>query len=308
MKLTRRARPGALAGSDLLSPGVPLVHGEVHVAGVRVHLVQAGPDEGPLLILLHGFPESWFGWRRQFAGLSAAGFRVAAPTGRGYDLSDKPAGIGAYAIEHLTADVLGVIDELGRSAAYVVGHDWGGVVAWRLAALHPERVERLVIINAPHPKVFRRVLLTSARQFVRSTYVLFFQLPYLSETVLRSRDFRPLTRALQRTSRPGTFSEDDLAAYRQAWSRPGALTGMLNWYRAAARWPRRHASVPRVRVPTLLLWGARDAALGFELARPSIEQCDDGRLEVFDDATHWVHHEESAAVNRAIVSFFGAHA
>jgi epoxide hydrolase 4 len=284
---------------------VPLLHGDVFVGGVRLHLVQAGREDGPPVLLLHGFPESWLAWRRQFAELAAAGFRMTAPVGRGYDLSDKPAAIRDYAMSRLTADALGVLDALQASTACVVGHDWGGIIAWRLAALHPERVERLVVINAPHPDAFRRVLLTSPRQFVRSTYALFFQLPYLPEAVLRSRDHGTLVRALLRTSRPGTFSEADLAAYRQAWSRPGALTGMLNWYRAAARWP---GATPRVRVPTLLLWGARDAALGFELARRSIELCDDGRLEVLEDATHWVQHEESAAVNRAIVAFFGGQA
>ncbi len=286
--------------------GVALTQRHVLVDGLRLHVAQAGPEDGPLVLLLHGFPESWLAWRRQLPALARAGYWTWAPVGRGYDTSDKPASLFAYSTDRLAGDVVGLLNTAGRATAHVVGHDWGGVVAWRLAELHPERVERLVIINAPHPTVFRQTLLASPRQLVRSAYAAFFQLPLLPEAVLRARNFQALARGLERSSRPGTFSEADFAAYRQAWARPGALGGMLNWYRAALRAPPRYVTAPRIRVPTSVLWGVHDLALGTEMARPSVDLCDHGALTLFADATHWLQHEEGAAVNRAIVSFLGA--
>ncbi|HEV3343297.1 MAG TPA: alpha/beta hydrolase [Pirellulales bacterium] len=280
-------------------------HRSVTASGLNFHVATAGPEDGPLVILLHGFPELWFGWRHQIDFLADAGFCVWAPDQRGYNLSDKPPGAEAYAIDYLAADVVGLILAAGRERAILVGHDWGGAVVWHLAATMPERVERAVILNVPHPVVMLRHLKSNLRQVLRSWYMIFFQVPWLPDWWLGFNRGWPLARTLRRTSRPGTFSADDLAHYREAWSQPGAITAMLNWYRAAMRFSRRQAVGSRIHVPTLLIWGARDAFIGRETAQPSIDLCQNGRLEFIENATHWVQHEEASRVNELILQFLG---
>jgi epoxide hydrolase 4 len=274
----------------------------VSTNGIRLHVAEAGPAGGPPVILLHGFPESWYGWRHQFGPLAEAGYRVVVPDQRGYNLSDKPAGVAAYALDTLAADVLGLIDVLGTSRARLVGHDWGGIVAWWVATRHPDRVDRLAILNAPHPSVFRRRLLVDPAQLLRSWYVFTFQLPRLPEARLRRSNWKALAHALRASSRPGTFSDEDLACYRQAWSQPGAITSMIHWYRAALRYPAK-AKDPAVTVPTLLIHGVRDRFLGPNVLLASLQLCRDARYERFEDATHWVQHEEADRVNRMLLDF-----
>jgi pimeloyl-ACP methyl ester carboxylesterase len=276
----------------------------VQTNGVRLHVVEAGPDEGPPVMLLHGFPELWYGWRNQIGSLAEAGFRVIVPDQRGYNTSDKPAGVQAYRTDTLAADVAGLLDALGLARASVVGHDWGGAVAWWLALARPERVSRLGILNVPHPAVMRRHLTSSPRQMLRSWYVFFFQVPRLPERFLARDGFARLSRAV-RGGRRGTCTDEDLAVYREAWAQPGALTAMVNWYRAALR--SAGARLPRLRVgvETLVLWGARDRFLGSEMAGASAALCDHGRLERFEKATHWLQHDETDAVNDRLVRFLG---
>jgi len=280
----------------------------IETNGVRLHVLQDGPSDGPLTILLHGFPEFAYGWRRQLPFLAAAGYRVWAPDQRGYARSDKPDGVAAYALDELAADVIALIDAAGRERAFLVGHDWGAAVAWWVAQAHPERVARLVVINVPHPAVMRAHVRGSLAQFLKSWYILFFQLPWLPEWALSRGNWRGLTRALTTGTRPGAFTEADLDAYREAWSRPGAMRAMLSWYRAIVRRPPAMPAAPRIAVPTLLLWGVNDLALTRELAQPSIDLCDDGRLVFFEEASHWVHHEEPERVNALIGAFLGAEA
>lgn len=181
-------------------------HRYVTSNGLRFHVATAGPSDGRLILLLHGFPEHWYGWRHQIDPLAEAGFSVWAPDQRGYNLSDKPQGIAAYALPELAADVVGLVRAAGRERAIVVGHDWGGIVAWHLAAIMPETLERAVILNVPHPAVMLRHLRRNTRQMLRSWYVGFFQVPWLPEAWLGFQCGWPLARALRRTSRPGTFS------------------------------------------------------------------------------------------------------
>jgi pimeloyl-ACP methyl ester carboxylesterase len=183
-----------------------------------------------------------------------------------------------------------------------VGHDWGGAVAWALAALRPERVSRLVVANCPHPRAMQAALEGSWAQLARSWYMFAAQVPGLPERVAGWTDYRFLSRSMRASSRPGTFTARDVARYRRAWKRPGAMTAMVNWYRAAARHPLRLPE-GRVRVPTLLLWGLRDTFLGRELAPASAALCDHVRLERFPSAGHWLLHEEPAAVNRLVTDF-----
>lgn len=278
----------------------------VRTNGVSLHTVVAGPKGGPLLVLLHGFPEFWYGWRQQIPALAAAGYRVVAPDLRGYNLSDKPTHVDAYTMTELVADISGLIAAFGRANAFVVGHDWGAAVAWQLAITEPDRVKKLVILNVPHPQIFVKALRTRPKQLLKSWYMLFFQLPYLPERLNRLGDWRGLIQALVATSRPGTFSDEDLARYREAWSRPGAFSAMLNWYRALFRSrPDPSATPSRVHVPTLVLWGVKDRFLSAEMAETSVALCDDGRLVTFGEATHWLQHEEPERVNRLILEFLG---
>src|SRR5262245_58570023 len=166
-----------------------LIHRFAVVNSVRLHYAEAG--EGPLVVLLHGFPEFWYSWRHQIKGLAAAGFRVIAPDLRGYNESDKPPGIASYRLELLTQDIVELIQHAGEKRAHVVGHDWGGGIAWWLAMQNPQVVERLVILNAPHPVAFFRELRRPA-QLLKSWYMFFFQLPWLPEVMLRVGNFAQL--------------------------------------------------------------------------------------------------------------------
>jgi epoxide hydrolase 4 len=283
-----------------------LREGNVLTNGVRLHVVEAGPENGDLVVLLHGFPEFSFGWRAQIGPLAGAGYRVVVPDQRGYNLSDKPRGLAAYCLDELVADIAGLIEATGRRQAFVVAHDWGGAAAWWLAVTRSELVRALAVINAPHPVVLRRLLRTSPAQRRKSRYMLYFQLPWLPERRLAGDDFAYMAAALAKTSRPGTFTADDLDSYREAWARPGALTAMLNWYRAALRRPPKRPPTVRVIAPTLLIWGARDRFLGQELVAPSLGLCDRGRAEILPDATHWVQHEEPGRVNTLLLDFFAS--
>lgn len=278
-------------------------HAYIATNGITLHTVQSGPEDGPLLLLLHGYPEFWYGWRHQIPFLTQAGFRVWAPDQRGYNLSQKPSGIAAYNLDQLAADVTGLIDAAGREQVVLVGHDWGGAVAWSLANKAPERVAKLVILNAPHHAAMKRYVSHNLNQWGRSLYILFFQLPWLPEMALSAGNWWALAQAMKASSRPGTFSEVDLGAYRRAWSQPGAMTAMLNWYRALRRVRPQRLPGPRITVPTLLIWGARDTALSRELAPLSIDLCDDGRLVLIEEATHWIQHEEPERVNGLIHRF-----
>jgi len=272
----------------------------VRTNGISLHVVEAGPRKGPLVVLLHGFPESWYAWRHQIPALARAGFHVLAPDQRGYGTSDRPPGVSAYGIEHLARDVVGLLDEVGRERAFVVGHDWGAVVAWWLALAHPERVERMAVLNGPHPAVMRRSLLSNPRQVARSWYLFAFQTPWVPERLLARDGYAMLARAV-RGGRRGTCTAQDLARYREGWAEPGALTAMVNWYRAAFRGAWRPLPARRVGTPTLVLWGERDAFLGRELAAPSAALCDEGRLVFHEHATHWIQHDAAEEVNAQLV-------
>ncbi len=281
-----------------------LEHLTFDLGEVTIHAAAAGPQDGPLVILLHGYPEFWYGWRSQIPLLAGAGFRVAAPDQRGYNLSSKPEGWQAYRLPNLVGDVLGIADRLGREKFMLAGHDWGGLVAWACAIGHQDRIARLAILNAPHPSVFWRYARTHPAQILRSWYVFFMQLPAIPEFLFEARNFRVMTDTLANTSRPQTFSEEDFRAYREAWRMPGAPTAMINWYRAALRSPGTAAASAAIEIPVRILWGARDRFLSAELAELSLRCCKNGALTMFPEATHWLQHEESSAISSALSGFF----
>ncbi len=278
-------------------------HREGRVNGIRLHWVEQG--EGPLVVLLHGFPEFWYAWRRQIPALAAAGFRAVAPDLRGYNLSDKPRGVRAYRIEALLGDLEGLIAHLGEERAHVVGHDWGGALAWYAPLFLPERLLSLSLLNAPHPLAFRRELRTSAAQRKKSSYVFFFQLPWLPERRIRAGNFALLAKMLRRDPvTPGAFTDEDIRLYVEALARPGALTAAVNWYRAALRFP------PRARgrawpegLKTLLVWGTRDRYLGPGLLEGLDRWVPELTIERIPDASHWVQADAPARVNQLLVRF-----
>lgn len=279
-----------------------VTHRYVQLDEVRLHVVEAG--EGPLVILLHGFPEFWFSWRFQIPVLVRAGFRVVAPDMRGYNLSDKPSGVRAYRVERLAADVAQLVDRLGERQAAVVGHDWGGLVAWWFAMRHPDRLSRLSVLNCPHPE-HQLGMMRSRTQLRRSSYMLFFQLPLIPERQLL-RDGGAMLRRMFRTEpeREGAFSDADVDRYVQALS-GGSAHAALDYYRALLRrspFALRRAMRPIER-PVQVIWGARDRHLGQEFSRPSERMVADLRYDVIDDASHWVQIDRPARVNARLKEF-----
>ena len=274
----------------------------------RIHYVEAG--EGPLVVLLHGFPEFWYGWRHQIRALARAGLRVIAPDMRGYNLSSKPPDVSAYAPRRLAGDVRELIAERGASRAFVAGHDWGAVVAWVAAMAHPDMVERLAILNGPHPRRMLEALRRPNRQIARSWYVFFFQLPLLPERAVRAGDWWCFRRAFVHDARPGAFTPEDIDRYRAAWSQPGAATATINYYRASMRRLPSHSAgavtrLRAVRAPTLVIWGELDRHLGAELAEP--DRADVPNLERvvrLPGASHWVQHDEPERVSALLIDFF----
>jgi len=268
------------------------------VNGVRLHYVTAG--QGPLVVFVHGFPEHWYAWRCQLAEFGRDHQAVALDM-RGYNLSGKPEGVAHYALPLLVEDVRALAAHLGHERFVVVGHDWGGVVAWALAAAHPEHVEKLVIINAPHPDVFARELAHDPAQQQASGYMQLFRSPQ-AEAVLSANDYAPLA-GMMRRQLGERFSDADRAAYVAAWSQPGALTGGLNYYRAAEFVRPVGASEMIIRVPTLVIWGEKDTALlasnldGLERYVPDLT------IQRLPDCSHFVVHEQPERVNAMIREF-----
>lgn len=273
------------------------------VNSLRLHVVEAGDQAGEIIIFLHGFPEYWYGWRKQITHFAEKGFRVVVPDQRGYNLSDKPADIRAYRLEHLTNDIAGLISQLGSSKVYLAGHDWGGAVAWSLAIRYPELLKKLIILNLPHPQVMKQSPLRLPKQLLKSWYIGFFQIRALPEKSLSLFNYRLLENSMRSAALPGTFSEEDMRKYKKAWQQPGALKAMINWYRAIRFSNSGLDNDHKIQMPALLIWGKQDRALSHELAPPSIEKCRDGRLEMIEDATHWLQHEKAREVNHLIEEF-----
>jgi pimeloyl-ACP methyl ester carboxylesterase len=279
-----------------------LKHETVQANGIRLHVARAG--DGPLMLFLHGFPEYWAMWRPLLEHFGARGHCAVAPDMRGYNLSDKPAGVEAYKAKHLIADVLALAAHYTREPFVLVAHDWGGAVAWGVALAHPERLARLVMINSPHPYIFWRELTRNPAQQKASEYMLLFR-SAKAERVLSENGYVRLL---------GAFSDLEpqaRAALVEAWSRPGALTGGLNYYRASALYPpspedpgalrlNLEARDFVVRVPTLVVWGERDTALLPGCLEGLEEVVPDLKLVRVPDATHWVVREKTALVIQEI--------
>lgn len=262
--------------------------------------------EGDAVALcLHGFPESRFSWRHQLPALAGHGWRAVAPDLRGYGESSRPAGVAAYRIDALVADVAALFDALSARRRLLVGHDWGALIAWESAIRRVRPLDGLVIMNVPHPAVFRRVLLRSPAQMLRSWYVAFFQLPVLPELMLGAAGARAVGDAFRRMAvDKSAFPEEVLAHYRANARAPGALTAMINYYRANARGLLRKMPEPEaIEVPVLMVWGEADTALGLELTEGYEPYVRDFTLVRLPGVSHWVQQEAPTRVNAALTDF-----
>ncbi|MCB9681187.1 MAG: alpha/beta fold hydrolase [Alphaproteobacteria bacterium] len=271
------------------------------VGPLHVQVSIAGPEHGAPVILLHGFPDHAGTWQRQIEALATAGYRVIAPDQRGYASSDKPRSTASYRLEHLARDVVALQDALcDGSPTHVVGHDWGGGVAWAVAALHPARVRSLTVLNCPRPEVLRACLTSNPRQLAKSWYILFFQLPWLPAWWLSRGGAMAKMHAW---GAGDAFTADEIAAVEATATRD-AMAAAVRWYKAALT--DRLPTGP-IDAPTLLIWGTNDRALGDELAAPSLTRVADSRIAWVPGGGHWPHITHTATVNAALLDHLGAH-
>ena len=279
--------------------GMTISFETIPVTRLHLHTALAGPVDGEPVILLHGFPEAWFGWEAQIGPLTEAGFRVIAPDQRGYNLSDKPQEVSNYAMEILVQDILGLADSLGFQRFHLAGHDFGAMVSWNLARYFPFRLKSLAIANVPYPAVFWEFLRRNPSQMLRSWYAFFFQLPKFPERIMKLNNWHALISAM-----PNDLTEAERDRYRDAWNQPGAMTGMIRWYRALRRQGGQTAGSSQIQVPTLILWGQQDVHISYEMAPLSAEFCENGRLVTFEDASHWVLHDKPGEVSQFLIEHF----
>ncbi|MFX0115224.1 MAG: alpha/beta fold hydrolase [Candidatus Hodarchaeota archaeon] len=289
-------------------------HDYLNVGDIKIHYVERG--SGKLVILLHGFPDFWYSWRHQIPALSRS-FRVVAPDLRGYNKSDKPEGVENYAISLLVQDISGFIEAVGETQATIVGHDWGGSIAWNLAMMAPEKVSKLVIINCPHPVPLLEAFWSMRfQQLQKSWYVFFFQIPKVPEEILSRNNCKFLQKmVLGSFSDKKALNEEDMQLYIEAWSQPGALTASINYYRA--NWnlakilsmPEEYQAgliqrFPKIKCPTLVIWGEKDIALEKSLTVGLKEHIENScEINYFPEYGHWIHNEAPDVVNSVILSF-----
>jgi pimeloyl-ACP methyl ester carboxylesterase len=269
--------------------------------GVKLHYVTQG--EGPLMLMLHGFPEFWYSWRHQIPEF-AKDYKVVALDLRGYNESDKPPQQSAYVMSEFIKDVEGVIKGLGYERCVLVGHDWGGAIAWCFAYAYPEMLERLIVLNIPHPAKFAEGLRTP-QQLLRSSYAFFFQLPGLPELLLQAGDYQAIGNAFTGMAiNKSAFTPADIEAYKNAASRRGALTAMLNYYRNAfTTFGQGDWSI--LQVPTLMIWGEKDTALGKELTYGTEKYVRDFQIRYIPNCSHWVQQEQPELVNQYMRELLG---
>ncbi|MFL5693475.1 MAG: alpha/beta fold hydrolase [Ktedonobacteraceae bacterium] len=275
-------------------------HRDIMTNGIRMHYVTQG--NGPLIVLLHGFPEFWYSWRYQIPFLAERGYTVVAPDLRGYNDTDKPR--TGYDVPTLLRDIAGLIKGLGQEKAIIIGHDWGGVLAWAFAMSYPQMTERLIVMNAPHPQAMQRAFRT-LKQLRKSWYIFAFQLPWLPENALLRNNAYEIGRMLKGAAvQKSAFPNEVLATYQEAMSKPGAMTAALNYYRQLIRHPLRSAkNYASIGVPTLLIWGEQDIALGIELTYGLEQWVPNIQIKRIPDSGHWVQQEKPELVNTLIAEF-----
>ncbi|MEM3526078.1 MAG: alpha/beta hydrolase [Candidatus Jordarchaeaceae archaeon] len=281
-------------------------HKFVETNGIRLHCVVQG--KGKLMVMLHGFPDFWYSWRYQIPVMSKY-FRVVAPDMRGYNESEKPEGVEKYSLNLLVEDVMGLIKAFGEEKAIIVGHDWGAIVSWAFAMTHPEATERLIIMNVPHPAVWQEKAKYIPRQLQKSWYIFFFQKEKVPESYLSRNNYMVLRETLRTsTFKKNVFSEEDLAKFVEAWSKPGALTASINYYRANLRpeifMEEIPLKFPKITSPTLVIWGEEDLALTLEVSKGAEKYIDAPyTIKYIPKCGHWVQNEKPELVNKYILDF-----
>ena len=276
----------------------------IEVSAGKMHYKETGDTAHDTLLFLHGFPEFWYSWRKQIDYFSTK-YHVVVPDLRGYNQSLKPKQVKDYKVQSIANDVLELIQTIGKDKVVIIGHDWGAAIAWHLLLLHKDRFAKGIILNVPHPLVFRKNFFTNLRQIVRSWYILFFQIPFLPAWLLSRNNFKNAAKALTDTSLEGSFSEDDLEQYKQAWGNEHAIRYMIMWYKATLRYPLQANAYKdkKVNVPLKIIWGKKDKALVATMAKESLHYCEQGDLTYIDEATHWVHQDRPDKVNQLIEAF-----
>ncbi|WP_413175287.1 alpha/beta fold hydrolase [Anabaena azotica] len=275
-------------------------HAYITTNGIKLHYVTQG--EGILMLMLHGFPEFWYSWRHQIPEF-AQNYQVVALDLRGYNDSDKPQAQSAYVMDEFVKDIAGVIQGLGYESCVLVGHDWGGAIAWNFAYAHPDMVEKLIILNLPHPAKFSQGLSTP-QQLLRSYYIFLFQLPLLPELVLQASDYEAITKVIQGTAfNKNAFTTADLEAYKDAAAKRGAITAMLNYYRNIFQQRLLNKNWSILEVPTLMIWGEQDTALGKELTYGTQEYVRNLQIKYIPNSGHWVQQEQPEVVTEYMREF-----
>lgn len=296
------AQPPISSAAVLDAPAVFVNHGDF-----ELEVREFGPREGELVILLHGFPECWASWRHQIAPLANAGYRVLVPNLRGYGKGAKPQKLIDYRIDKLAGDIDALIAYAGKEKCHLVGHDWGGGIAWWYGIHSSDKLASLTILNAPHPLAFLEVLKQNPLQWLKSWYIFFFQLPWLPETLMSLFNFKRLRDTLIKTSNSGSFDARDIDLLTHNWQQPGSLKAMLNYYRCMLRDIQQPQAPAMVEAPAQLLWGEQDLALSLPMAKLSINYFSHGTLEQFPDASHWLNHDKPEAVTQKLLRFFEQH-
>ncbi|MDB9525185.1 alpha/beta hydrolase [Oscillatoria sp. CS-180] len=277
-----------------------LQHQFIKTNGIQLHYVTQGT--GPLFLFLHGFPEFWYTWRHQIP-VFAEQFTVVALDLRGYNDSDKPPNVSDYAMSELVKDISGVIAALGYERCILAGHDWGGAIAWSFAYTYPEQVEKLIILNCPHPQRFLDGFANPV-QWVRSAYIGFFQIPWLPELLLQANDYQFISQAFDRMAvNRNAITETDIQTFKTAIARPGALQAALNYYRNLLSPSTFQQDWPVLEVPTLMIWGEDDPAFESSLAKKTEEYVRDFHLRYISQCGHWVPQEYPNLVNQYIGEF-----
>ncbi|KAK6727774.1 hypothetical protein RB195_005449 [Necator americanus] len=281
----------------------------IQLKTVRLHYVQTGDDDKPLLLMLHGFPEFWYSWRFQLKYF-ADRYRCIALDQRGYNLSDRPPNTEDYCIDLLVNDVREVVEKLGYKKCFLMGHDWGAAIAWRVALTYPELIEKLLILNVPHPSVLPQLMATSSEQRLKSWYIFMFQTPRIPELTVQSHDFHMLELCF-RGKKAGirnkeNFTDEDMKAWKHVFSQEGAISGPINYYRNVGRTSNLKGDQNICKPPTLIIWGDQDQFLVKEGATMSLKYCYNANLKYVEGASHWVMQDEPQKVNKLIEEFLYA--
>ena len=273
---------------------------------VKLHYIQEGNGD-KVIFLLHGWPEFWYSWRYQIPALAEQGFKVIAPDLRGFNLSDKPKGVAAYSLENVGKDIAQFIDKLGIEKAHIVGHDWGGALAWHMGLHYPEKVDKLAILNSPYPAIFLKNLRSNPSQFFKSWYMLFFQIPFLPEFLLKLNLNFFFKRALRDWAyNKDAFSDEVIEEFAKAYAHKGAMQSSINYYRAGLRFSSAKREKGRkIQSPTLMIWGENDKALGKELTEGTVNYIENSfDLKFIPQCSHWVQQDAPDLVNKYLVEFF----